>query len=275
MLTVLQASTVAYLLLASVVAVWAGRHLRARNVAYEARLAAACLRTFWIGLGLLAFVQASAILLAAAAEQGAAVVTAILVVNLAMNGLALGALAAYFAYMLTGSRAALQGVAALYGVITAWAAYDVWRAAPEAFVPTRWGMTVEYAAEPSAVTALLILLAFVLPALVGAVLFIVAGLRARSGATRSRGVLVGVALVVWFGTSIVLAIPGVDSNDWTHAAVLLAAAVGLAGVYVAYRPPAWAQRRWQLVPLATVTSAAPGPAERPLSTFEERARELI
>lgn len=258
--------TVGHNLLAMGVALLATATLGRQRVSAGSRPASIALRIFWAGLVATGIVQTSMVFLAA---QGAgpttAVVTALLAFGTAL--VALGALAAYFAYLFTGWRASIALVAALYAGILLLGAWDAYRAAPTGLALNRWNYEVAYAGEgglsPSAASSAATLAALV-PAFVGALAFIGIGLRSR-GATRQRGLLVGVALALWFGS---LAIP--LESDASNLARKLASMAGFLAVYLAYLPPSVLQTRWGLVALGDEDAFERRQLER--ESASERAR---
>jgi len=258
MLTALQGWGVAHNLLAAAVALAATLALRRRPVSRESRPAALALRLFWAGLAATALVQTGMVLLAArGAGPGVALATTLLAFGTAV--VALGALAAYFLFLVTGWRPVVPLVACLYGAVALLGAWEAMRAVPTGLALTRWGYEVAYAGEgglsPSVAQSAAALAALV-PAILGAVGFLAIGLRS-TGATRQRGILVGLALALWFGT---LALP--VESDAADVARKLASMAGFVAIYLAYLPPKALQARWGLVRLGRRgrVRAAPGRA---------------
>ena len=246
MLSPLQAWSAFHMLLAAAVAVGASWALRRRVVAPQARGAALALRCFWAGLGATALVQC-AMLLMAAAGTGAPLALAMVVLAYGTSVVALGALAAYFAFLFTGSRKAVPATIALYAAVLAMGAWSQVRSRPTGLLLTRWSYEPVLASEPQGALAAAPAVAALLPAVLGAVAFLVLGLRS-SGATRQRGILVGTALVLWFGSTMAISSGAVES-DAAHVVQKLASMAGFGAVFLAYLAPRWIQERLGLVAL--------------------------
>lgn len=278
MLTALQSWSVLHNLLAAGVALLAAWALRRRIVSAEARPAAAALRVFWAGLAATAAVQTFMIGAAAlGAGPTAALATTLLAFATALA--ALGSLAAYFAYVFTGSRHAVPAVAAVYALVLALGAYSTIRSEPTSLFLTRWGYDVAYAqgqgVSPSDPTKSIPTVAALVPALVGAVSFVFIGLRS-TGPTRPRGILVGTALALWFGA---LAIGA--QTDAADAARKLLSLLGLLAVYLAYLAPKPLQARWALAPIGEehaygrLVEERAARERRSGAQLAARARELV
>lgn len=281
MLSPLQAWSVGHMLLAAVVAAAASWALRSRAVSAHAQSAAVALRVFWAGLGGTAVVQ-TAMLLGAAAGVGAGFALATELLAYSTSAVALGALAAYFGFLFTGSRRAVPIIGALYAGVILLQVGSVVRSGPTGIELTRWAFEVTHVNEPGGVLAAVPALAALLPAIGGAIAFIVLGLRS-TGATRRRGVLVGTALVLWFGSALAVS-TGTVENDVAQVVRKLASMAGLAAIFLAYLAPRALQERWGLDGLGEehaqapprVARAQPDPREPRMSdAMLARVRELI
>lgn len=266
------------MLLAAIVAASASWALRRRVVSDDARAAAFALRVFWAGLGGTALVQTGMLVLADVGVEPS-VALAILLLSYGTSVVALGALAAYFVFMFTGSRWAVPVTVALYVVVLVLGSWNHAQSNPVDIRLTRWGFEPVYANPPGGPLAAAPALAALLPAIGGSIAFVVLGLRS-SGPTRQRGILVGTALALWFST--VLAI---DSGAITSdAGILLSKFVSLAGIgaiFLAYLAPRALREPLGLVVLGEEHEhrdhqATRKPAKRRLSDgMRARVRELI
>lgn len=275
MLSPLQAWTAAHSLLAAVVAVGASIALRRRPVGPDARGAALALRVFWAGLGATALVQLG-MLLAATEGVGRATAIATVLLAYATSVAALGALAAYFAFVFTGARTAVPAVAALYVLVLALGSWGLVQAEPIGLALSRWNVDPEYTRDPSGWLAAGPAVAALVPAIGGALAFLVLGLRS-TGVTRKRGILVGSALLLWFGATLAVS-AGASGSDAAQVARKLGSTAGIAAVYLAYLSPRPLRERWGLAHLADAADARPPAAPhapRLSPAMERRLRELI
>lgn len=270
MLSALQVWSVAHMLVAAAVAVGASWALRRRNPSDEARPAAIALRIFWAGLGATAVVQTT-MMIGAAVGVGAAFALISELLAYATSAVALGALAAYFAYLFTGSRKAVPLTTLLYVIVIAVGSWNAVRSAPTGIELTRWFYDVTHANPARGLVAAAPALAALLPAIGGAVAFIVLGLRS-TGATRKRGLLVGIALVFWFGSALLVS-TGAADNDIAQIIRKLTSMAGFTAIYVAYLPPAPLRERWGLTRMDEMSS--PRPRSRMSEAMQRRVRELI
>lgn len=278
MLSALQTWSFLHMLLAAAVAAGASWSLRRRVVSRDSRAAALALRCFWAGLGGTALVQ-SAMLVMSAAGVGPALALATLLLAYATSVVALGALAAYFAFVFTGSRKAVPIMVAVYAAVLALGSWSVVRSDPTGLRLMRWSYEAVFAHEPSGLLAAAPALAALLPAIGGAIAFLVLGLRS-TGPTRQRGILVGAALVLWFGSTLALNSGAVES-DAAHVAQRLASMAGFGAVFVAYLAPRRLQERWGLVGLGEEREfhgrqvARTAAKRRMGEALDARVRELV
>lgn len=280
MLTALQGITAAYIIAAAIASLAAGASLRKRIVEPSAQGAALALRLFWTGLGITAITQLGMLILAATGTAGPEVALASVLLSNSASVIALGALAAYFAYLFTGSRRAIPSMILLYSGVLALATWSVIRSAPQELTLTRWFIDTNPLHQASGIAAIIPAVAALLPAVGGSIAFIVLGVRAQ-GAARQRGLLVGSALLLWFMTSMVLSAPSVQQSDVAQVALRVTGALGMAAIHLAYHPPRGLQERWGLVPLgkegeyAARRTARDELQQRRSLAFQHRVRELI
>ena len=279
MANALHAISAAHILLAAAVSLAASWALRRRVVSAEAVPAALALRAFWAGFGATAIVQGCMLLLALAGAATAAATIATTILAYGTSVFALGALAAYFAFVFTGSKRAVPAMVALYSTILAVGLFTLLRAGPVDLAPTRWTFEVIYARPPEGALAALPAIIALLPSIAGTIGFLLVGLRS-SGVARQRALLVGTALLFWL-VSIVVDDTGPTETDAVQVVRKVASVVGFGAIYLAYlAPPRW-QRRWGLVAIGEEEEYPHRQAERERTQLEgkralhSRVRELV
>jgi hypothetical protein len=182
------------------------------------------------------------------ASKVALLVTAMHVALLVLMA-ALAALFYYLIYLYTGRSRAWRPIALAYGLF--WAALVYWVEVQHPIGLKPGPITPQLAYEHSTVgtpAAQALGLLLLLPIIASAVAYFTLFFRTRDTTQRYRIAVVSTSIVVWFSFSLSTSLAGAGQSLVLVIASRLVSLAAAASVYLAYRPPAWVQRRWNVQP---------------------------
>lgn len=231
---------------------YVGRVVAERAPTGEARVANSLFSAWWVLLAVATAAPGILSLVAAYLPPQLFVHVAVTQATLILISAALACLLYYLIYIYTGKTRALRPVMlgyALYAfTLLLWIAY----ARPIAVEVGDWGAMLRYERPLEGPLSIILVLLLVGPQIVGALAYFSLVWRVRGRERRFRIVLVSLAIIVWFGTSLLGNLAGfVDSPAWEIVSRLVAF-FAAASVLLAYRPPS-RLRRW-------LTASAPDTA---------------
>lgn len=182
-------------------------------------------------------------------------------------------LAYYLAYLFTGKESLFRPIAAFYALCWIGFAALVIYLRPIGVHMGPYAGSIAYAREPPAAAELWVAIFFLLPPLVGAILYGGLAARVKDPAHRYRILAVSIGIFVWFTSSLIFT--GVGPHG--DALALAGKALGLAclALFVsAYTPPQWLAQR--LAGRAGALDPAARPPEDPtLRDARENKREAL
>lgn len=229
--------------IAAVLATVGGVFRTADHVEKDARLALASFRAWWFGLAFTVFANALKEAIAGFGQETNAVAIAILDATsfgfIAATCVAVAGLLFYLTYLFTGRRGAFVPIVVFYALYTALALYLVAQMRPSGIVAGKWFVQWGYA-NPAAGGPILILLTLLLllPQIAAGIAYLVLRRRLGDPVARYRTGLVGWALVLWLGISLLAPFIQLGRFEaWQAGGRLVALAAALA-ILAAYRPPA-------------------------------------
>ncbi|MHB8584975.1 MAG: hypothetical protein ACYDDF_03965 [Thermoplasmatota archaeon] len=280
MLTALQASALAFSLIQTAIAVAIGQMFWRRPLTGADVRASRSFAVFWLGAAAAAILNDASV--AAGANGGGAMIIAPLTyANLLADVLYIGGLVYYLLYIYTGRASLFPYVVAFYAAALAGALALIASLGPTGMHMNRWGGSVAYQNEPSAITALLFAVFFLLPPIVGSILYGTLYFRVHGRTQRWRVGLVSTSLFIWvLSALLVTAFDSSSANDAAAIAIRCISVAAMATIYAAYAPPAWVQRRFEIESLqGEVARALPAARSRPpdwrIVQFHARLRELV
>lgn len=234
----------AFLILTATIYAYVGRVTLRRHVGGEGQLAATLFGIWWFALAVL---QANGALNRAIAAFGAlelAFFTTTTYVGMLVLSVALWALVYYLFYLLTGSRRVLLPITAFYILFYAALLYLIAYREPIGIEETAWRVALEYRHEVAKPALTGLVLALILPPLVGAIGYARLFFRVDDPTQRYRIGLVSATIGGWFGTVLVAWMVELSAQPWWQ---LVSRSIGLLAallIYTAYHPPGWVRRRY-------------------------------
>lgn len=233
---------------------YVGSQVSRREVPEEARLAQRMFLVWWFALAASSLLGALNIGLYRAGALHPGYYVAATQANLLAIVLALLGLLYYMVYLYTGTSRWFRPIVVFYVLfylaLLALVAYT-W-SPPEGFTDDGWSIQALPESDPglSPAVGTTFVLLLVGPQIAAAVAFLRLAPRLEEPTPRYRVRLVGTAILVWFGTSLVGSLVGIltdvelsDLDAWQ----VLRRVLGLGAVLVilaAYKPPAWVRRRY-------------------------------
>ncbi|MDX1611223.1 MAG: hypothetical protein R3185_02555 [Candidatus Thermoplasmatota archaeon] len=165
--------------------------------------------------------------------------------NLLLICAALWGLLYYLVYLFTGKSEFYTPLGGFYVVYFLWLLYYITSADPIGVDVQRWGTELIYARPLQGTLLTITLLLLLIPQIVGALAYATVYFRLREPAKRFRVVLVSASIFVWFTSSLLASLSGLNEVDWWQ---LVSRTIGLTAallVILAYRPPEVLKRRWR------------------------------
>ncbi|MHB8586903.1 MAG: hypothetical protein ACYDDF_13830 [Thermoplasmatota archaeon] len=162
--------------------------------------------------------------------------------------LAAASLLYYVLFILTGRSRLLGPILIYYVVVDAAIRYRVAEAHRLATIVGDWQVTFQYATPLQGLQYSVLVALLAVPLVVAVVAYGVLALRAPDGGTRYRGLLVATGLLVWVMTEALAASSGIAETTTGEVVRRVVALASTGVILLAYRPPAFAQRRWHVRP---------------------------
>lgn len=237
-------------MLASLVYAVVGRRVARRKVEGEAGMAWVLFSVWWYALAGLTLIQGLLALAGAVGVTDLSVHLALTHAVLLVLCVALFALAYYLLYLFTGKRSLLWPLAAAYGGYYLFLEYIVAAAQPIGVQVRTWTVNLQYTHDLAGtpVSRVLGLLLFV-PIIIGAIAYFSLYFKVQDPTQKYRIKVIAWSIILWFGSSLVASNVGLNDFYWWP---LISRGIGVAaalGVYAAFSPPQWVQRRWGVQPL--------------------------
>jgi hypothetical protein len=243
-LTLVAASAVA--LTVGAVYVYVGLQLPRRETeSQEGRRALGFFMAWWVALGV--NVAAGGVMYFAAAfglTDLAAQVTYAIAQRLLL-AVQLTGLMSYLLYLLTG-RALWKPIGAAYAAYLFFLLYSLVAGHPNGVLVGAWRTELAYAAEGSRAVAFASFLVLLVPPVAAALAYLRLYPRMEDASQRYRIALVGGGILLWWVVGVIAGQRANIADDMfqlTNRFIGLAAAMA---VLVAFRPPAWVQRRYHV-----------------------------
>jgi len=240
---------------AAILFAFTGRQIAMRRVSASAKLPQTALMTWWLSIAAIWLIDGlRGLAVAVVGVPGQTVQNAffaLFYVNVLLLCLGLWGLLTYLIFIYRGSQAAIP-LAGFYATYFGIAAVAVAYARPDAIRVGEWATHVTYRTPlPGAIEASL-LLALLLPQLVGAAAYLSLAPRTKDPLQRYRVVVVGVTLLIWIGVNLAADLARLSYDDTWQAARRVLGIAAASAILAAYAPPRWLRRR--------VTAHAEAPA---------------
>lgn len=182
--------------LAGAVFVVVGLRFVPRPTSDASRLANQAFMVYWIASGVYTAIAGATDIAAAAGYTPYLAFLALRYLTLPILCMAVGSLTFYFAYLFSGRVGWIWPLMAFFATVLMALTYHVRDRVPVGVVVGNWRVDIEYAAPYESTAFKVIVLAIVLPPLVGALAFIRLA-RRLEGEERRRVLLVGIAMLTW------------------------------------------------------------------------------
>lgn len=244
-----------FLALTGALYAYVGRVTLRRHVGGEGQLAATLFGVWWFALAALQATSAIIRTLAAFDALGLAFYTTTSYVSMLVLSVALWALVYYLFYLLSGSRHVLIPITVFYLAFYASLLYIIAYLEPAGIERTAWSVRIDYAKELTGAPLAAIILAMILPPVIGAIGYARLFFRVKDPTQRYRIGLVSATIGGWFGTVLVAWMIELSAQPWWQ---LVSRTIGLVAallIYAAYRPPAWVRRRYGIAAVDEPTTA--------------------
>lgn len=233
----------AYSAAAATVYLVVGVILWRRRLSPEFELAGSMFSVWWLALGTTSALTASLTVAGALGGPPFFVVLALTYFNLWLVCMGLAGLLYYLVYLFTGLRRTVIPIAVFYVVVFALIVYALNAAGPTGVSIDEWSVGLEYGQELPRMVGLLLLGLLVLPQIVAGLFYLSLVRQASSSTQKYRVVMVGTAILVWFGVGIVASLAGISTERWWQFVSRLIGLAAATATLMAYEPPAWV-RRW-------------------------------
>lgn len=203
-----------------------------------------------LGSGILGFLALSGVLTLG-------LYTGIAYVLLVPLTVALWGLLYYLVYIYTGNSKWLTPLTGAYLVIYFVLNYLVYYLHPTAFVVGDWSVTAVYERELTPVLGALSILLLLGPVLLAALAYGSLFFSARQRSVRYRVALVSGAFLLWFGSSGLAGLTGLNDATWWPLASRIVSLTATFMVLAAYRPPRALVKRFALEPVPVTGGSEP------------------
>lgn len=153
----------------------------------------------------------------------------------------------YLLFLLTG-RSWLAPLVAVYGAHYAFSVYQLYRHEPVAVLLGPWRTDLAYATDPSLVVQVVALLLVVLAPVVASLAYFSLFFHVDDPTRRWRIGIVSWSLVVWWAMVVVAGQRQFLDDDAFQVVNRVVSLLAAFAILAAFRPPAWARRRWGVEP---------------------------
>jgi hypothetical protein len=239
-----------------------------RETSPETRRAVQMFGVWWLTLGAATLMGALSSLAASAGYRNVDVFEGLLYVELLLICIGLMGLLYYLLYLFTGRRGLLGPLVVVYAVFFVALLVEFYQANPIAVTVGRWAATVTYERPLTASATVLFTAALILPQILGAFAYLTVAFRVKDRTPRFRIVLVSTSIIVWFLSSLLASVGGLNEADWWQAASRSLGLLAALATYVAYNPPRYLTERYGIEPLRK------GQAETVATQVRERAHRV-
>ncbi len=248
-----------YDFIVGVLYVYVGLQVAKRSVPREAQLAQRMFLVWWYALGSVSLIGALNIILYRLEALNPAYFIIVSQINLLAIVVALLGLLYYMVYIYTGSGRWFKPLVAFYvlfylsllGLVAA-----LWNP-PTDFTDNGWNIVSlpESDRELSPIAGFAFVVLLIGPQMAAAIGFLRLGPKLEDVTQRYRVRLVGTAILVWFGLSLIASIAGLiadvdlttaDGWQYTQRAIGFGAVLA---ILAAYKPPKWVQHKFHVEPV--------------------------
>lgn len=204
--------------------------------------AVAAFAGWWYALAATCSVTALVNLLVATADPPLSLVLGLQFLNLSAACMGLAALLYYLLYFYTGRTFWFWPLTIVYAVAAALLIRMVGAWQPVEFVATPWSVQISYASAASGFAVIVMGLLLIGPQLLASLAVLVLALRLPPSAERVRLLVVGGAIAMWFGSSLLASMLGLtDDVVWQAIQIWVPIVLGIS-VLLVHRPPHWLAR---------------------------------
>jgi hypothetical protein len=246
--------SVIFAIVAAGIYAYVGWRLRRRAIsASESRLAWQFFTMWWYGLAASTLINGLINLMGAAGVTDLALYVSATFLNFQTSCLALLGLFYYLIYLFTGSNRWLKPLTIFYAFVYLILVYYVLRSEPIDVILEPWGANLVYETPPGGLFIVLLLVLLFASPLFGALLYFSLYFRVPDPTQKFRILLVSWSILIWFLIPFVDVAAVLNGKDWWE---IFSRLLGLAAAWttlVAYWPPAWLKRRYQILSLAEET----------------------
>ncbi len=223
---------------------YVGLRISQRRVSRESRSASRAFTAWWLGLSANTALGGFQALLAATGITDLGPHITITLVTFLILSLALWGLLYYLVYLYTGSSRWMVPLALFYLVYYLTIVWYLWQLGPQGVEVSGWTVSLSYAQEPTGPLATVLLVLLVGPQILAALGYFSLLFRVQDRTQRYRVLLVSVAILVWFGSSLIASFAGAGGSDlWQVASRAIGLSAALT-ILAAYFPPRWVQERF-------------------------------
>ena len=217
-----------------------------RPVLKSDRAAHTAFRLWWVCLALYTASGGAGALMAAGDFERVGIFLFLSLLGFFSLCIGFASLAYYLLYIYTGGHRAALLVFVFYAAICVVLAVLATGASPTGIEERRWAAGLSSTGGGNALSMWVFTVLLIFPIIGGAVAYLLVGFKVPDRTTKYRIRMVAWSLIVWFTLPLLFLAAGQFLTDtWDITALILALLAGLA-IIVAYKPPAWARRRWSI-----------------------------
>lgn len=223
---------------------YVGLRISQRQVSRESRSASRAFTAWWLGLSMNTVLGGLQALLAATGITDLGPHITLTLVTFLVLSVALWGLLYYLVYLYTGSSSWMVPLAVFYLIYYLAIVWYLWQLGPQGVEVGGWSVSISYAQEPTGPLATILLVLLVGPQILASLGYLSLLSKVQDPTRRYRVLLVSLAILTWFGSSLVASFTGAGGSDiWQ----VVSRAIGLAAaltILAAYFPPRWVQERF-------------------------------
>lgn len=228
-----------------------GLRISQRRVSQESRSASRAFTAWWMGLSANTALGGLQALLAAAGVTGIGPHITLTFVTFLVLSVALWGLLYYLVYLYTGSSGWMVPLAFFYLAYYLAIVGYLWQLGPQGVDVSGWTVSLSYAQEPTGPLATVLLVLLVGPQLLASLAYFSLIFKVQDRTRRYRVLLVSLAILTWFGSTLIASFTGAGGTDlWQIASRAIGLAAALS-ILAAYFPPRWVQDRFEIRKLQT------------------------
>ena len=234
-----------------------GARLSTRALSKDAQLAWTLFAVWWAGLALSSALTGSMSLLAASGKLDLALYLTVSQFQIFLICVILWGLVYYLAFLFSGRSTLLVPLSLFYVGYYLLLNYFINLSRPDGILVEDWQVQVHYAREVRGLLYGLVIALLLVPQILGAISYLTLLPRLKNRTQRYRVLLVGLAILVWFGSALVASADPTLSHSpaWQATSRLLGLAAALT-ILAAYLPPRWVRGRFAIESMPAAPVAA-------------------